>query len=52
LLNSLGKQALSLNIESAGEKVILPLKDLPDGIYVLQIQTSIGIKSEKIIIGK
>jgi hypothetical protein len=52
LLNSLGKLALLLNTEDAGEKLILPLKNLPGGIYFLQIQTSIGIKSEKIIIEK
>jgi hypothetical protein len=52
LLNVQGQNVLSLNTIDQSKILNMPLTNLSDGIYFLQIQTATGILSEKIIILK
>ena len=52
MLNSQGQLVLSANAAGNEKKVLLPLSGLPVGIYILQIQTSSGTKTKKIVVDK
>jgi hypothetical protein len=52
LLNSQGQSVYSENINKVANTWNVPLQELPDGIYFLQIQTNNGIVARKIIVGK
>jgi len=52
LFNSQGQQVLSVNAAGSGKQVFLPLANLVEGIYILQLQTSSGIQTKKIVVGK
>ncbi len=52
LLNGQGQQVLSVNAADSGKKVLLPLTNLPVGIYILQLQTSSGMQTKKIVVEK
>ena len=52
MLNSQGQQVLSVIIADNEKKMFLPISGLPVGIYVLQLKTSSGIKTKKIVVEK
>jgi hypothetical protein len=52
LSNVQGRQLYIESINNIEEPIILPLKDLPDGIYWVQIHSEAGINTKKIIVRK
>lgn len=52
LLNIHGQQVFSIKIINEQKTIILPLSDLSDGMYFLQLQSNSGTLSKKIIVEK
>ena len=50
ILNGLGQQMLSVNTLTNDKKVVLSLTDLSAGNYILQLHTSSGMLTKKLIV--